>query len=141
MADPVVLLIDDDLNVLRGLMRRMREVPYDFRTATSAERALDVLAEGPVDLLVCDWQLPGMSGTEFLARVARSYPSTVRIMLTGHPDLTIAMGAINQGGVFRFLTKPCDADVLTGVIREALNGRQPLKTENAKAGPATNALC
>jgi len=116
-----VLLIDDDLAVLQGLIRNLRKEPYQFRTATSAEEALGILARDRVDLIVCDWQMPGMSGTEFLVKVAKAYPQIIRIMLTGQPSLSVAAGAINNAGVYKFLTKPCAAAELAGIFREALS--------------------
>jgi len=114
-------LIDDDLHVLQGLVRNLRKEPYQFRTATSAEEALGILAHDPVDLIVCDWHMPGMSGTEFLAKVAKEYPKIIRIMLTGQASLPVALSAINKGEVYRFLTKPYDASELALTLREALS--------------------
>jgi PAS domain S-box-containing protein len=115
-----VLFVDDDLGVLSALVRRLRKEPFQIRTATSAEEGLAVLARTPIDLVVSDWRMPGMSGTEFLAKVAKEYPDCVRIMLTGEPSLAVAMGAINNGEVYRFLSKPYDADALAAIIRAAL---------------------
>lgn len=66
-----------------------------------------------------------MSGTEFLAKVAKEYPDTLRIMLTGQATLPVAMGAINNGGVHKFLTKPFDAAALASTIRQALEHTAP----------------
>jgi DNA-binding NtrC family response regulator len=115
-----VLLIDDDLHVLRALLRNLRDEPYELHTATSAEEGLSLLRQHAIDLVVCDWKMPGMSGTEFLATVARQFPHTIRIMLTGHATLPMVMGAINQGAVHKFLTKPFEASELAAIIRAAL---------------------
>lgn len=119
----MVLFVDDDLGVLQALVRRLRKEPYELRTATSAEEAPGAFGRGPVDLVVCGWHMPGMTGTEFLAKVAAEYPNCVRILLTGEASLPVAVGAINNGEVYRFLTKPFDANALAGVIREALRDR------------------
>ena len=115
-----VLLVDDDLSILHGLVRNWRKESFKVRTATSAEEALAILEQCPVDAVVCDWQMPGISGTEFLAKVAADYPQTIRIMLTGKPTFEVAQGAINNGSVHKFLTKPCDAGHLAGVLTKAL---------------------
>jgi two-component system, probable response regulator PhcQ len=118
-----VLFVDDDLGVLQALVRRLRKEPYQIRTATSAEEAQGAFERCPIDLVVSDWRMPGMSGTEFLAKVAKEYPNCIRIMLTGEPSLAVAIGAVNNGEVHRFLTKPYDAEALAGIIREALQER------------------
>jgi DNA-binding NtrC family response regulator len=118
---PTVLLVDDELAVLQALVRRLRKEPYKIWTATSAEEALGIFARMPVDLIVSDWGMRGMSGNELLARIARDYPQCIRIMLTGKADVTVAMGAVNNGRVHKFLTKPCDGDTLAATIRDAFS--------------------
>jgi DNA-binding NtrC family response regulator len=119
-----VLLVDDDLAVLQALLRNWRKEPFHVRTATRAEEALAILARDPVDAVVCDWHMPGMSGTEFLAKVASTYPAVIRIMLTGKANLEVAQGAINNGAVHKFLTKPCDAAALADVLEKALGQKR-----------------
>ena len=115
-----VLLVDDEPKVLSALKRVLRNEPYAILTASNAEEAAEVLRSSPVDLIVCDEEMPGMSGTEFLAKVAHDYPDVVRIMLTGHPTLPAALHAINEGRVFQFFTKPCNEIDLAIAIRRAL---------------------
>src|SRR5438477_10649227 len=88
-AAPSVLFVDDDLSVLHALVRRMRKEPFEHRTATSGEEALGILARSSIDLIVSDMNMPGMSGMDFLTRVAREYPRCIRIMLTGKPTLDV----------------------------------------------------
>jgi DNA-binding NtrC family response regulator len=105
---------------LQSLIRNFRKEPYEFRTATSAEEALGILRRSPIDLVVCDWRMSGMTGTEFLARVATAYPETKRIMLTGHATLDMVIGAINNAGVQGFYTKPFEVEKLAEAIRQLL---------------------
>jgi DNA-binding NtrC family response regulator len=121
-----VLLIDDEPNVLSGLKRVLHKEPYTILTAATAEEAAQILAAQSVDLLVCDEEMPGMSGTEFLSRVAQQYPDTVRIVLTGHPSLPAALRAINEGKVYHFFTKPCNEIELAIAIRQALQEKDLL---------------
>jgi DNA-binding response OmpR family regulator len=123
-----VLFVDDELAVLQALVRRMRKEPFELRTATSAHEALGILARSPIDLVVSDMNMPGMTGMEFLTKVAKEYPECVRIMLTGKPTLDVAMGAINHGAVYRFLAKPYDSGALAALIREALEQRDARRT-------------
>ena len=129
-----VLFVDDDLSVLHGLVRRMRKEPFELRTATSGEEALGILARSSIDLIVSDMNMPGMSGMDFLAKVAKEYPDCVRIMLTGRPTLDVAMDAINNGEVYRFLTKPYDAGALAALIRKALEQRTELLETRSRRG-------
>jgi len=121
-----VLLVDDEPHVLEALTRVLRKEAYRILTADSAEQAAERLQNQYVDLIVSDEEMPGMSGTEFLARVAEQYPDTVRIVLTGHPSLPAALRAINQGKVYQFLTKPCNEIDLAITIRRALQQKDLL---------------
>ena len=121
-----VLLVDDEPNVLDALTRVLRKESYDILAADSAERAARIMQDHSVDLSVCDEEMPGMSGTEFLGRVAKEYPDTVRIVLTGHPSLPAALRAINQGQVYQFFTKPCNEIDLAITIRRALEQKDLL---------------
>jgi two-component system probable response regulator PhcQ len=119
--EALVLIVDDDVLFLRGLTRLLRNQPFRIITARSGEEAQEVLKRWPVHVIVCDEHMPGMSGTDLLAWIARHFPSTVRIVLTGQPDLPTAMKAINDGQVFRFLTKPCREFDLVMAIHEGLD--------------------
>lgn len=121
-----VLLVDDEPNVLDALTRVLRKEPYEILTANSAEEAATLLENRSVDLIVSDEEMPGMSGTEFLGRVAQEYPDTVRIVLTGNPTLPAALRAINEGKVYQFFTKPCNEIDLAITIRRALEQKDLL---------------
>ncbi|MCH8148467.1 MAG: response regulator [Planctomycetes bacterium] len=121
-----VLLLDDEPNVLDGLTRVLRKESYKILTANSAEEAARLLQDNEIDLIVSDEEMPGMSGTEFLGRVAQDYPDIVRIVLTGHPTLPAALRAINEGKVYQFLTKPCNEIDLAITIRRALEQKDLL---------------
>lgn len=116
-----VLLVDDEVQTLRGLSRVLRHQPYCFYTVRSADEAIEVLQRQAVDVVVTDEMMPGMSGTELAAWIAQSHPEVKTIILTGHPDAEIAIRAINQGHVFRFFTKPCSAFDLVLAIHEAVD--------------------
>ena len=119
-----VLLVDDDRELLDGLRRTLHREPYDLLLAASAGEALTLLAGRLVDVVVSDEGMPGMSGTEFLARLQTEYPDTIRIMLTGQASLALAVRAINQGHVYRFFTKPCNAIEIGIALRQALQQRE-----------------
>lgn len=115
-----VLLLDDEPKVLAGLTRLLQGEPYRILTAVNAEEAAATLHDEHVDLIVSDEEMPGMSGTEFLGKVAEKHPDIVRIVLTGRPSLAAALRAINDGKVYQFFTKPCNEVDLAITIRRAL---------------------
>lgn len=113
---PRILCVDDDPNVLEGLVAFLRR-RYRVYTANSGAAGLVAVDEhGPFDVVISDMRMPGMDGAAFLAEVCALSPHTTRILLTGHAEMTAAIDAVNRGGVFRFLTKPCPpADILRAV--------------------------
>lgn len=124
---PRVLLVDDEANVLAGLRRALRREPYEIVCAASAVEALNILRGAPVDVVISDQEMPGMCGTEFLARVRELYPDTERIILTGKATLDVAVRAINDGAISRFITKPCRLEELAVTIRQAIERRRLLR--------------
>jgi DNA-binding NtrC family response regulator len=119
-----VLFVDDDTNLLDGISRALRREPYEVHKAGSAEDALQLLKAHPIDIVVADEQMPGMSGTVFLRHVRDHYPDTVRFILTGKATIGLAVDAINNGGVTRFFLKPCDCLELSVAIRQGIQQRQ-----------------
>lgn len=115
-----VLFVDDEPHITKGLKRALHKEPYEILSANSANEALDILAREPIDVVVSDEKMPGMSGSEFLTLVCQKYPGTIRIILTGHASLDTAIRAINGGEIYRFLTKPCNEVDLAITIRQAL---------------------
>jgi DNA-binding NtrC family response regulator len=119
-AEEVVLFVDDESALLDGVKTNLRKEPYQIVTCTSGAAALELLAKQHVDVIVSDERMPGMSGSELLAQVRTRYPATMRIMLTGQASLEATIRAINEGEVYRFLTKPCTPVQLAQTIRDAL---------------------
>ena len=115
-----VLLVDDDAKLLNGLQRSLSGERYQILTAVSAAEAAAMLKSFPVDVIVSDEQMPGMSGTELLTQVRRDYPDVIRMILTGNATVPVLLRAIKDGSVHQFLTKPCDAIELASAIRSAL---------------------
>jgi two-component system, probable response regulator PhcQ len=115
-----VLTVDDDARLLDGIKRTLRLEPYRLLSATSGEAALELLQTERIDVIVSDDQMPGLSGTEFLATVRTDYPAIVSIMLSGQTSMGTVIHAINDGDIFRYLIKPCNQGELTTAIRQAL---------------------
>lgn len=117
---PRVLCVDDDEAVLAALSNALRR-RFDVVTADSAAAALRTIADhGPFAVVVSDFAMPGMNGIDLLARVRSAAPETTRVLLTGHATLQAAIHAVNDGHVFRFLTKPCGTDDVLRTLDDAV---------------------
>lgn len=115
-----ILCVDDDAHVLDGIRRQLRK-EFTLETALGPQEGLKKLeTSGPFSVVVSDLQMPGMNGIQFLSMVREQSPDTVRILLTGHADLQASIDAINQGQIFRFLTKPCTPEALANALAAGL---------------------
>lgn len=114
-----LLLVDDDRFMLGVLNDMLIGQPYRVLSASSGEEALDVLSHEPVEVILCDQAMPGMRGTEVLATAAARYPNTVRLMLSGQPDLTDIEAAIRSGVADGHYIKPLGARALREQLDEA----------------------
>jgi response regulator RpfG family c-di-GMP phosphodiesterase len=115
-----ILCVDDETNVLQAIERQFRK-DFDILTAVGPTLGLQIITEdGPFAVVVSDLRMPVMDGIEFLSRVRALSPDTVRVMLTGQADFEAAIGAVNQGNIFQFLTKPCPANTLARVLSACL---------------------
>jgi FixJ family two-component response regulator len=115
-----ILFVDDEQGILDGLERLLRK-EFAVTVALGGQKALTAIQDfGPFAVVISDMRMPGMSGAEFLAQVKHQAPDTVRMLLTGYTDLSAAIDAVNEGNIFRFLTKPCAKDVLIEAINIGL---------------------
>lgn len=115
-----LLLVDDEENILRSLQRVLRREPWELTTASSGEDALAAMAAKKFDLVISDARMPGIDGPALLAEIRRKYPWCIRILLTGYADITSTVKAINDGQIYRYISKPWDDDELRLIIRQAL---------------------
>ncbi len=124
-----ILLVDDEAMLLDSLRRELG-FRYSIETAQSGAEGLEkVWKEGPFAVVVSDFRMPVMDGIKFLAQVRENSPETIRMMLTGNADMVTAVEAINQGEIFRFLTKPCTGDQLTQALDAGLRQYQLVMAE------------
>lgn len=116
-----VLLVDDEPAILDGLRRQLRR-SFEVTTAVGGREALDLMrSEAPFAVVLSDMRMPGMDGAAFLAIVRERSPDTVRMLLTGQADMQSTISAINDGQIFRFLSKPCPADTVELALHDAAN--------------------
>lgn len=124
-----ILCVDDEANILQAYQRSLRK-EFEIETATSGEQALSMVEQnGPYSVIVSDMNMPNMDGIQFLSRVRERTPETVRIMLTGNADQQTAMEAVNEGHIFRFLTKPCPPETLSKSLRAGLEQHRLIRAE------------
>ena len=119
-----ILCVDDDPNVLEGFKRGLRKEFEVFTAEGSYQGITRLYKDGPFAVIVADMKMPGENGVQFLMRAKQIAPTSVRIMLTGDSDQKTAMDAINEGNIFRFLTKPCSAYTLAQALKAALKQYQ-----------------
>lgn len=103
-----ILIVDDEENVCHALRRSLRKEGYQLFFGSEPAEGLALLKTQPVDMVISDHLMPNMTGLEFLKIVRERFPDMMRLMLTGHADMQTAVDAINQGNIYRFLTKPWD---------------------------------
>ncbi|MBN2243569.1 MAG: HD domain-containing protein [Acidobacteria bacterium] len=115
-----VLFVDDETAILNLIQRTLKD-KFDIHVAGSAEEGLSQIRDnGVFPVVVADYQMPSVDGASFLAEISRISPDSVRMMLTGHADFETCVRAVNEGNIFRFLTKPCPTDVIEKFIHEGL---------------------
>jgi CheY-like chemotaxis protein len=115
-----ILCVDDEPRVLQALGRHLRE-RFEVLTAGSGAEGLEVVKREPdLAVVIADMRMPAMDGATFLRHTRELQPTAVRMLLTGQADIAAAIKAINEGQVFRFLTKPCPPDQLLAVVDEAV---------------------
>ena len=115
-----ILCIDDDPNILQAYQRALRK-QFHIEVALGGEEALAaVINQGPYAVIVADMQMPGMNGVEVLKEVKEHAPDTVRMMLTGNADQQTALEAVNEGHIFRFMTKPCPPETFAKILEAGL---------------------
>lgn len=118
-ANRTLLIVDEDEHSLKALAREMQREGYELLLANSAESALQLLAKHEVQVVLVEQRMKEMKGVDFLRRIKGLYPSTVRMVISGYTDLESLLPAINEGAIFRFVTKPWEADHLREHIKQA----------------------
>ncbi|MFQ5591551.1 MAG: response regulator [Phycisphaerae bacterium] len=129
--EPRVLIVDDEAAVLGSLRRLLRHEPYELLLADSGAAALKLLETCPCPVVVSDQCMAGMTGIELLEEVRRRWPETIRIIISGYSAINTIIAAINEGAVYKFLSKPWNDEEIKGNIRQALE-QYELGVENRR---------
>ena len=126
-----LLVVDDEENVVRSLVRLLRSDGYRILTANSGKQGLEILGDNRIGVIISDERMPEMSGVEFLSKAKDLYPDTVRIVLSGYTDLKSVTNSVNEGAIYKFLTKPWEDDILRVHVKEAFD-RYRITRENLR---------
>jgi diguanylate cyclase (GGDEF)-like protein len=126
-----LLLVDDEQNIVAALKRLLRRDNYQIFTANSGQQGLDLLTQNRIDVIVSDQRMPGMIGADFLRKARELAPDTIRIMLSGYTELQSVTDAVNEGAIYKFLTKPWEDELLRGHIADAFRLKE-ISDENER---------
>ena len=113
-----LLYVDDEENNLMSFKATFR-LKYNVMIALSAAEAMKVLEKKPVEIIITDQRMPGMTGIEFLEKVLEKYPDPIRILLTGYADMNAVIDAVNKGKIYHYLSKPWNEETLDSTIKSA----------------------
>lgn len=130
VTKPHLLVVDDEIEVAKALQRQFRQ-RYQVHIATNAEEAFQVMNQYPIQIVISDQRMPGITGVEFFARIKHTNPDTIRLLLTGYADIEAVIAAVNDGSIFRYIKKPWDRVELDNVLQEAYE-QHFLITENKR---------
>jgi len=126
MSDPIVVCVDDDVTLLAGVVRVLRNQGYELMATADPIQALDWIGTKDIAVVVSDYEMPVMNGVELAAASRLVRPETVRVLMTGRQALDTAVAGINQGEVFRYIQKPFEPMVLRHIVREAVDRHHDL---------------
>lgn len=115
-----ILFVDDDPHLRQAMFRSLRNEAFHQVWADSAETALQALAHESFDVVVADDRMPGLSGAELVATIAKQDPDIVTILFSGQPSVGSVALALNSGRIFRLLLKPCHTEVIVDAVQDAI---------------------
>jgi signal transduction histidine kinase len=118
IIEKYLLVIDDEVDITKSLYRQLRR-KYKVLTATSGSDALKIMETNPVQVILSDQRMPEMTGVDFFSKIKDQYPDALKLILTGYSDIEAVVDAINEGQVFRYLTKPWNPVELELALKEA----------------------
>ena len=136
-TNATMLFVDDEANILSSLKRLFRPFGYRILTAESGAEGLEIMEREAVDLVVSDMRMPEMNGVQFLEKVRKKWPETVRMLLTGHTEIGTTIDAINKGQIYRYLSKPWQDSDIIPTIRHAVH-QQMLEREKQRLEELTH---
>lgn len=121
-----VLVLDDEADVRTAIRLQLKDMRFEILEAENVQQAIGLLGDNAIsiDVIICDVRMPGISGVEAVATFQREYPTTPVIVLTGFPDVALAVDFMKKKDVVDYLIKPVDKDKLIAVVEQAAQGRK-----------------
>ena len=126
-----LLIVDDEPAVVTAMSHALSREGYRVLGANDGNRALELAEECSPDLILCDYTMPGMNGVEFFQSASEACPDAIRILVTGQADLGVALSAINDAGVYKFVLKPWNRGDFIVMVRRALEHYQLIQEGKA----------
>lgn len=134
VEEKTILLLDDEVNILRSLRRVLRRDGYKIVDTTEPDEAFNLLAIHQPQVVLVDQRMPSMDGVEFLQKVKELYPEMIRIVLSGYTDLNTVTSAVNRGHIYKFMTKPWNDEELCSTVAEAFEAHIKQRSIHQQAG-------
>lgn len=125
-----LLIVDDELEITKAIKRQFRK-KYRVFSATNAKEAISIMERDHIQVILSDQRMPEMTGVDFFSAIKEKYPDALKLLLTGYSDIEAVIGAINEGQVFRYITKPWNPDELESIVKEAFE-KYELITNNRR---------
>ena len=121
-----ILVLDDEAGVRAAIRLQLRDTRLDVLEAENFQQAVKLLHDNAlsIDVIICDVRMPGVSGVEVVDVFQREYPTTPVIVLTGFPDVALAVDFMKKKGVVDYLIKPVEKDKLVVMVEQAAQGRK-----------------
>ena len=121
-----VLVLDDEAGVRAAIRLQLKDTRFDILEAENVEQAIGLLGDNAIsiDVIICDVRMPGISGVEAVATFQREHPTTPVIVLTGFPDIALAVDFMKKKDVVEYLTKPVEKAKLIAAVEQAAQGRK-----------------
>lgn len=119
-----ILLVDDDPKVINSLKRVLNSKNYELISTTSSEKAINILSDNNIDMIICDQNMPNILGVDILKYAKKILPDAVRILITGAADINVAISAINEGNIYYFFSKPWNNEEIKKIVRKGLDDKQ-----------------
>lgn len=125
-----ILIIDDEINIINALNRVLNKFDYNIISTTRPEEGIEIINSLDLDMVICDFNMPNITGVEVLKHSKQVQPSAIRILITGYYDVNIAVSAINEGNVYHYISKPWKNEEVITIIQNALKQKQEENQES-----------